>query len=346
MSWETRIVSDEELSPFIKDARDTSFRARLDALIEHQRSTWPALAEGYEGLACIETKHIRVADADVVVQHNPRRIQSTAARTDRASVSARRCFLCAENLPPEEKGLAYGDDLVLLCNPFPILDKHISIVHRGHVEQRLGHHVETMFRLAADLAPDYFVLYNGPECGASAPDHLHFQACSRRLLPIEEALRSEDPETDDCAACVESAREGFELFTLSGVGRTVVVLRGGSDAELSEWAGRVLEDLARETNKNEAMVNLICTYDRGVWTLYIFPRSRHRPAAFFAEGEDRLVISPGAIDMAGVVVVPERAHFDKLTGELMEAIFAEVSYDEEAINDMLERISTAGQEAW
>jgi hypothetical protein len=201
-----------------------------------------------------------------------------------------------------------------------------------------------MLGLAADLAPDYFVLYNGPECGASAPDHLHFQACSRNLLPIEEALRQEDTAGADCDACFESAREGFELFTLSGAGRTVIVMRGGSDAEISEWAARVLDDLARETDKREAMVNLISTYDRGVWTLYMFPRSRHRPAAFFAEGEERLTISPGAIDMAGVIVVPERAHFDRLTGELVEGIFAEVSYNEEAINDLLERISTAGPE--
>jgi ATP adenylyltransferase/5',5'''-P-1,P-4-tetraphosphate phosphorylase II len=329
----------------MKEAEDSSFRARLNALIEHQRSTWPALADGYDRLAHIETKRIRIAETDAVVQHNPRRIKSTAASIDRASVEARRCFLCEENLPAEEKGLAYGDDLVLLCNPFPVLDKHISVVHREHVEQRLDRHIETMLGLAADLAPDYFVLYNGPECGASAPDHLHFQACSRRLLPIEEAIRQEDSAVEDCDACLESARGGFELFTLSGVGRTVIVMRGGSDAEISEWGARVLEDLARATDKREAMVNLICTYDRGVWTLYIFPRSRHRPAAFFAEGEDRLTISPGAIDMAGVIVVPERDHFDRLTGELMEGIFAEVSYGEEAVNDLLERISTAGQEA-
>jgi hypothetical protein len=164
-------------------------------------------------------------------------------------------------------------------------------------------------------------------------------------LPIEEAIRQDDSAGDDCDACAESAREGFELFTLSGVGRSVIVMRGGSDAEISQWAARVLDDLARETNKREAMVNLISTYDRGLWTLYIFPRSRHRPAAFFAEGDDRLTISPGAIDMAGVIVVPERAHFDKLTGELIEGIFAEVSYGEEAVNDLLERISTADQEA-
>ncbi|HEY7911097.1 MAG TPA: DUF4922 domain-containing protein [Blastocatellia bacterium] len=328
----------------MKGAGESSLRARLNALIEQQRSTWPALGAGYDALADIETKRIRVAETGAVVQHNPHRIKSTAARIDRASVEARRCFLCEQNLPPEEKGLAYGDDLVLLCNPFPVLDKHISVVHREHVEQRLGRHIETMLGLAADLAPDYFVLYNGPECGASAPDHLHFQACSRNLLPIEEALRQEDTAGADCDACFESAREGFELFTLSGAGRTVIVMRGGSDAEISEWAARVLDDLARETDKREAMVNLISTYDRGVWTLYMFPRSRHRPAAFFAEGEERLTISPGAIDMAGVIVVPERAHFDRLTGELVEGIFAEVSYNEEAINDLLERISTAGPE--
>ena len=347
MNWKERIIDEEELNHYLKERGRTALASRVSALIEQQRLTWPLLREGYEALSQVETKRARVEESEVFIQHNPGRIRSTAAQVDRASISERRCFLCAANLPPEEKGVEYGSDLVILCNPFPILDRHLSIVHRRHIEQKIDGHVESLLSLAAGLGPDYFVLYNGPECGASAPDHFHLQACSRELLPIERDMQRDEPEqAAHCSTCEENARDTFELFTLGNCGRSVIVFRGNNDGEVAQWIYKALGELSRETGKGEPLVNAVSTFDKGVWTVYLFPRARHRPAAFFAEGDERLLVSPGAIDMAGVVVVPQYGDFVKIDGERVTSIFAEVSCDEQAVNEILERISESREEAW
>jgi hypothetical protein len=339
MNWDEKIVSERELRAYQEDESDESLEARAAALIDQQCETWPLLRAGCDAFAQIETKRVRVQESEVIIQHNARRIRSTAASLDKASVENRRCFLCPENLPQEEKGIAYGDDLVILCNPFPVLDRHLSIVHREHVPQQIEGNVELLLSLAHELGSSYFVLYNGPECGASAPDHLHFQACSRELLPIEEGLYEDEPVmVEDCNYCEETARNSFELFTLGGCGRSVAVFRGGNRDEVAHWVYQVIKELALQTDRTEPLINIICTYDPKRWTAYLFPRGKHRPACFYAEGEQRLVVSPGAIDMAGVVVVPEREHFDKIDSEIVAAIFSEVSMNNEIVNDLVDGI--------
>jgi len=339
MNWEEKLIEDRELRAYQEDDCDQSLEARIAALIDEQNETWPLLREGLESFAHIETRRVKVEESEVVIQHNPRRIRSTAAAVDKDSVGNRRCFLCPDGLPTEEKGIAYGDDLVILCNPFPVLDRHLSIVHREHIPQQIEGNVESLLALAHDLGSSYFVLYNGPECGASAPDHLHFQACSRELLPISENLYEDEPVmAEDCSYCEETARNSFELFTLGGCGRSVVVFRGGNPNEVAHWVYQVINELASQTDKTEPLLNIICTYDPKIWTVYLFPRSKHRPSVFYAEGEQRLVVSPGAIDMAGVMVVPEREHFDKIDGSRAAAIFAEVSMNGEIVNELVDEI--------
>lgn len=339
MKWDGKLISDSDLQAYQEDETDQTLEARVAALIDQQNDTWPQLAEATTAFAEIVTRSAGVYESEVIIQHNPRRIRSTNAPVDKASVESRRCFLCPENLPAEEKGIGYGDDLVILCNPFPVLDRHLSIVHREHVPQQIEGNVDVLLSLARDLGSSYFVLYNGPECGASAPDHLHFQACSRALLPIEANLYEDDPVLlEDCDYCEETARNSFELFTLGGCGRSVVVFRGGNPEEVANWVKQVIRELGLQTDKDEPLINIICTYDPKLWTVYLFPRTKHRPASFYAEGESRLVVSPGAIDMAGVIVVPERAHFDKLDGERIAEIFAEVSMNGDIVNDLVDAL--------
>ena len=338
MTWDDKLVSASELRAYQEDETDQSLEARVAALIDHQCDTWPQLAEASALFSEIVTKRVLVEESEVVIQHNPRRIRSTAASVDKASVENRRCFLCPQNLPPEEKGIAYGD-LVILCNPFPVLEGHLSIVHREHVPQQIDGNVGVLLSLARDLGSSYFVWYNGPECGASAPDHLHFQASSRELLPIEENLFEDEPVLlEDCSSCDETAKNTFELFTLGGCGRSVIVFRGGNREEIAHWVDAVIRELALQTDKTEPLINIVCTYDPKLWTVYLFPRSRHRPASFYAEGESRLVVSPGAIEMAGVVVVPERAHYDRIDGNRIAGIFEEVSMNAAIVNDLVDGI--------
>lgn len=339
MSWDDRVIDDAEPGFFQPSDRPGSLRSRVEALLDNQKRMWPFLREGYVSLSQVEVKSIAVDGSEVLVQHNPRRIRSTAARVDKESVEARGCFLCAENLPREEKGISYSSDLVILCNPLPVLDRHLSIVRRDHVSQRIDGSVETLLALAYDLAPDYFVLYNGPECGASAPDHLHFQACARSLLPIENSLRAVDaPAAERCEICESTPRDEFELFTLADCGRTAVVFRGNDPDRLARWVYEVVSELGGGPSRPEPMMNLIVTHDDRQWTVFLFPRARHRPACFFAEGGDRLTVSPGAIDMAGVLVVPEKEHFNRLNADLIQQIYSEVSLPEGLVNEVVERV--------
>ena len=345
MKWDKRLIGEQELLAYIRRPGVRGLSAHAVALIEQQKQTWPMLAGGYRAFGQVETRKIRVAESNVIVQHNPGRIRSTAASVDKASVDARGCFLCPDSLPPEEKGIAYGDDLIILCNPFPVLDNHLSIVHREHVPQRIELNMERLLDLASDLGPDFFVLYNGPECGASAPDHLHFQACSRKLLPVYSDLGIEhDEHSNGCAHCEETAGDGFELFSLDNYGRAVVVYRGNRGDEIARWVYRTIAKLPPSPQGSEPMINIVCAYDKSAWTLFLFPRARHRPVCFYAEGEDRLIVSPGAIDMAGVIVVPERAHYDRIGAEAVSTIFSEVSLEVEAINELLQEMCEAPAE--
>ena len=154
-------------------------------LLQQQRSTWELLRTGYEGLSRVQTRQFRFGGYQVRVQFNPGRLTSSAARVDDRSIRERTCFLCLQNLPEQQRGIPYGDRFMILCNPFPIFPEHFTIPHRDHVPQRIEGRIGLLLGLARDLAPRYTVFYNGPRCGASAPDHLHFQAGSRQFMPIE-----------------------------------------------------------------------------------------------------------------------------------------------------------------
>ncbi|HYM00640.1 MAG TPA: DUF4922 domain-containing protein, partial [Blastocatellia bacterium] len=324
MSWSGRVFDTYDPSP--GSIRETdSLPGKVRALVNQQIESWPALRLGIKSLSLIEMKRIGIAGtrSEVVVQHNPGRIRSTAAKVDARSVATRKCFLCPENMPPEEKSIQYRQELMVACNPFPVLENHLSIVHRDHIEQKIDGNVELLLELARDFGPDYFLLYNGPRAGASAPDHLHFQACSRSLLPIETDLKRHLKESGPGSP--GSVEPPWALL-LDDCGRSVFVFTSSAPGPLTEAVYSTISVLKYGTGESrEPMMNIIVTFDGPAWALYLFPRARHRPARFFSEGEDRLTVSPGAIDMAGVVVVPEARDFTLVDSRSAAEIFAEVS---------------------
>ncbi len=322
MTWEARIISDEQLRPFLLPQSDAGLTARVAALLRQQQATWPLLRQATAALAQVETRKFEIAGATVIAQFNPQRIVSTAARVDAASISKRPCFLCPEHLPVEEKGLAFGAEFVILCNPFPVLPNHLVIAHRAHTPQRIAGNFETLLDVAQGLGPDYFALYNGPACGASAPDHLHFQACDSHLLPV-----FADAENRERRVIASDASS--EIFTLTGYRLNLLLARSRDPQALADWFARAVDALATVTrSEGEPMLNLVVRHDGAAWTVGCFPRSKHRPARYFAEAETKLTISPAGIDLAGVVVVPEAAHFARLTAADVAEIYAEVTLDD------------------
>jgi ATP adenylyltransferase/5',5'''-P-1,P-4-tetraphosphate phosphorylase II len=265
---------------------------------------------------------LQVNGSEVIAQYNPQRLVSTAAQVDARSIRARRCFLCAEHLPLEERGLAWGEDFVILCNPFPILPNHLVIAARSHRPQAIAGSYGTLLDLAAALGETYWVLYNGPACGASAPDHLHVQAGTRALLPILHEV-----EHWPHGQVIQHADQ--EAFTLTGYRLQVLIARGCKRSTLLAWLQHAVAALAAVTHASdhEPLLNLLVTCEATGWTVYVFPRARHRPACYFAEGEAKLTVSPAALDLAGVLVVPDADHFTRIQVQDIARIYAEVTLD-------------------
>jgi hypothetical protein len=276
----------------------------LEALFKRQMLAWPQLAQGVKGLAMAKTRSVRIDWFDVFIRHIPHRVVSTTAAVDRASIAKRPCFLCAGNLPPEEEGLHFNADLTIYCNPFPIVDHHLTIAHREHGPQRIAGQFGNMLDLAAAL-PGYFVIYNGPECGASAPDHMHFQAGSRALLPIAKDTI------------------GLTSVIVPNYKRNVFLFRGTERSALIDRVDRAIDRLAEITSKRpEPLVNIAVFHDMGEWVTYLFPRWKHRPEAFY-KGE--MTVSPASIDLCGIFVVPLAHDFERITAEAIAEIFSEVT---------------------
>jgi hypothetical protein len=286
-------------------------------LFDRQLRAWPQLAKGVEGLARSRTRAVRIDWFDIFVRHIPHRIASTTAPVDHESIAKRPCFLCAGNLPPEEEGVQFGEDYTIYCNPFPIVDRHLTIAHREHCPQRIAGQFGSMLDLAAAL-PGYFVIYNGPECGASAPDHMHFQAGSRALLPIEK----------DTA--------GMSNGPVPNYRRNVFLFRGRDRSPLIDRMDRAIDLLAEMTGKQvEPMVNIAVFHERGEWVAYLFPRQKHRPEVF-RTGE--LTVSPASIDLCGIFVVPLARDFERITGDAVAAILREVSLRDAQFDDIVARL--------
>src|SRR5262244_3588938 len=329
MSWKERVIGIEELRPYLPDESGPNFRGLVEGLAEQQLATWPMLRDAVEGLARVEYKRLRVRGSEVLAQFNPQRIVSTAAKVDAAAIKQRPCFLCAENLPPEERGVAFGEDFVALYNPFPVLPRHLVITSRRHIPQTIEGNFGTLLDLALNLGEEFFVIYNGAACGASAPDHLHFQSCERERLPIIREIGS-------WARRILSNDSRIETFALKDYRLNALIARGNDREALIEWFDRAVKLLAEVTGaESEPMINLVATRDGDRWTLIVFPRSKHRPDRYFAEGDAKLTVSPAAIDLSGVLVVPQPDHFAKITSRDAEEIYAEVTLNKTVFDSWL-----------
>lgn len=289
----------------------------VEAMFRQQVQSWPRLARGAQGLAHAVTRPVHIDWFDVFIRHIPHRVGSTTAAVDRESIAKRPCFLCAGNLDPEERGVEFNSEYTIYCNPFPIVDRHLTIVHRNHIAQHIAGEAGAMLDIAAAL-PGYFVIYNGPECGASAPDHMHFQAGSRALFPIGKDTAS------------------IQGITVPEYARNVYVLRDTNRSHLIDRIDRAVDLLANATRKRpEPLINIAVFHEHGQWTVYLFPRGKHRPQVFHT-GE--LTVSPASIDLCGIFVVPFEKDFARISGADIASIFREVTLPDDIFNEVAAKL--------
>ena len=319
----------------VYDGRDygLSLAGVSSELLAAQKETWPALADGYAALGASLIKEIDGGSWKAQIQCNPHRMFSTGAKVDPAAIQKRPCFLCPNNLPAEQKAILYRDSYHILCNPMPIFDGHLTIPHIRHIPQSLAENLKMMLLLADDFGSDMAIFYNGPRSGASAPDHLHFQAAPRGQMPIEEDLEKQIGKA-------KKKRIGkITVFRTTGLGRGVLVIRGSNGDAIVSTVQRVLAILGNMTAaQGEPLLNALCRRCEEGWELLIFPRLKHRPDVFYGEGERQFIVSPGLADMSGVIIAPREHDFHRLSAEMIASIYREVVFDDLMVEKVLSQL--------
>jgi hypothetical protein len=271
-------------------------KKEVDQLFSEQLTHWDLARNGYKALEQVKIKTLDVDGHRYFVQFNSARITSSAAKVDPQSIRERLCFLCAAHRPPEQRGLLFRDRYTILVNPYPIFPRHLTVPALEHTPQRIAGRFGDMLDLAREL-DDFVVFYNGPKCGASAPDHFHFQAGSKGFLPIES-------ERDE--------------------GRHALRLASADRQEMLDRFRQCYDALPLPAGDDEPMLNILTWYANGKWTTCLFPRKKHRPACYSAEGEANLLISPATVDLGGVFITPLEKDFDRITAQDMAGILNEV----------------------
>jgi hypothetical protein len=261
-----------------------------DAFFQAQLIDWPEVGERYRNLN-VQTKSFAFGGKTYTVQHNPGRIVSTGAKIDKDTIRHRACFLCDINRPSVQHGLALNDRFQLLVNPFPILKQHFTIVLRKHSPQQIEPYYSDMLDFA-DRLDRMFIFYNGPFCGASAPDHMHFQAGPKEQLPN---------------ACLTKYYE----------------LRAKNMDEMMILFRKVYDSFPVITGELEPRINVLTWKENDEWVSIVIPRTKHRPSCYEAEGEEKMLVSPGALDMSGLMIIPRAEDFNRLNSELVESIIKE-----------------------
>jgi hypothetical protein len=284
---------------------------QLTTLFHEQVSNWELARANYEGLKTVKTKTFSFQNFKVNVQFNPARIASSGAKVDAKTIAERKCFLCMENLPAGQKSIDSGN-YTILVNPFPIFPQHFTIPRKEHIDQQIKPYFAEMLELAESL-DDYVVFYNGPRCGASAPDHMHFQAGTKDFLPLISDYKKLKP---DHATLIDEG-VNYQLYKLNDYSRTVYCIESdtiGSARNIFENLYAKWQELSNEVGI-EPMMNIVCSFEDNIWYTYLFPRKAFRPWQYTAEGENRLMVSPATVELSGIFITPIESHFDRITKE-------------------------------
>ena len=291
----------------------------LDTFFKSQLQEWPMARENHEALHKVWTRELASPKLPLPlrVQCNPARLVSTGAKIDKASIAARPCFLCAANRPEEQQSLALNEEFEWLANPFPILPHHYTIAAKQHRPQRFLDAYDAITQATKTLSEEYIVFYNGPKCGASAPDHLHLQAGIAKDIPLIEYTKSLTPEGS--------------VQTVAPFGYLVYLIH---DAEGSDTFHQLYKSFPIPEGDYEPRMNVVAYRKEDKVTLIVIPRHAHRPHCYNKEGNAKFLISPGALDMCGLLITPRLEDYERLTATRAADILCEVGVRTEPTIDV------------
>jgi len=315
---------------------------QIDKFVKDQLSVWPLAAENYRSLKKAGSKVLSIGGLPVTVQLNPCRRISSEASLDKESINRRPCFLCPENRPAEQTNMEFegrkGRRYRVTLNPYPIFPSHLVISSFEHTPQSIWHRYQDLLDFVRENN-EYLGFYNGPESGASAPDHMHFQACPQGLTPlqnrVDELLAAGDDKTLDYLTNVKEAR----LFHLNEYARGVFVLCGATAKSTAKLFYRLLDCAPVPDGSSEPKMNIIAWCHEGEYRTVVIFRERHRPHNYSSFGADHLAMSPGCADLAGVYVTTREEDFDKLDAGLLSQVVREVAASEEMEKEIIWRLT-------
>ena len=316
-----------------KGQLDITSENSLQRFFSRQMEVWKDAEKRFRDLQKVEVRPLDDQD-EWRVQFNPARMVSTGARIDSKTIAERPCFLCAQNRPQEQMTKVIDQQYELLVNPFPILPVHFTIPALQHQPQRILPNYGEMHRLLEQY-PDLMVFYNGPRCGASAPDHMHFQAGTSGVLPLQQSWQRLSRELDMLyalnddeyiALVQEYACPAFVIRSVTSFG----------DEQLFRRFYQVMEEVMGSIEAEEPMMNIIAWRNGDEFLSVVFPRRKHRPDCYYADDDRlKLLVSPGSIDMAGLVITPRKEDFERLTPVRMQEILAEICITPEQVEQMV-----------
>lgn len=295
----------------------------LEELHQQQIKTFELAHKNFDNLNRVIYRSVTFDDFEISIQYNPDRIVSTNAKIDKATLSERKCFLCRENMPADQQGIAYGEKYHIYINPYPIFKQHFTVPANLHSPQLINGHFEDMLSLAYDYQ-GYTIFYNGPQCGASAPDHFHFQIAPRHIMPLEKDVE------DEKIIHPLIISDYHTILTSAHYLRKCIVLKASDQQLLVRLFQQTVAAIGQLVPyAQEPMFNLLTWFDNCQWTVCLLPRKLLRPWQFFAEGNDKILFSPGCVDMAGLIIAPRKEDFERYDQALLHDLFGQVTITDE-----------------
>ena len=305
----------------------------ISRFFNRQLEVWTDARHRFRDLKHVETRQF---SDQLKLQWNPARIVSTGAKIDKKTLGERPCFLCDKNRPKEQMSKQIDEKFHLLVNPFPILPVHFTIPARKHQPQLIYKNYGEMHRFIS-LHSDLMVFYNGPKCGASAPDHLHFQAGTNGILPLQTNWQRLSRNLTDIISLNDE--EKISVVRDFIVPAFVIISKSAeSDEDLFR---RLYKAMPQRGDETEPMMNIISWRKGEEFISVVIPREKHRPEAYFAEGDAQFVVSPGALDMSGLIITPREEDFRKLTEEKALSLLQECGVSEEKMNAIIAKLKAS-----
>ena len=309
----------------------------ISRFFNRQLEMWEDARHRFRDLKHVE---VRQLSDQLKVQFNPARIVSTGAKIDKHTLGERPCFLCERNRPKEQMTKQIDDHFQLLVNPFPILPVHFTIPATKHQPQSIYRHYGEMHRLLS-LHSELMVFYNGPKCGASAPDHLHFQAGTSGVLPLQTNWQRLSRNLTD----VISLNDEEKISVLRDFLVPAFVIISKSEDSDEELFHRLYRSMPMRGDESEPMMNIIAWRKGDEFISVVIPREKHRPDAYFAEGEDQMMVSPGALDMAGLIITPREEDFSKINLDKATALLRECGISAEKTEAIVSNLKASAATA-